>query len=270
LINTYHKDSKFYIDGNYLLSQEGTTQGDQLVMPMYVLGVVPLIQKLGNINVSQMWYADDPSAGGSLESLRSWWDHLQYLGPDFGYFPNAVKICLIVKPQHLRKAKTLFHGTGVIITDSGRRHLGSALGTNDFMKSYVQNKVSTWVSGMEELTEIAITQPQAAYATFTHVFLHRWPYIARTVPMTSELFLPLDEVLNLCFLPVLTSRPAFGSIERELLSLPAHLGRLGVIIPSVHFSSTFLSSNRVAAPLVDYLLRKCTTCSLDVYQQMHL
>ena len=66
LINTYHEDSKFYIDGNYLLSQEGMTQGDPLAMPMYALGAVPLIQKLANIDVSQMWYADDASAGGSL------------------------------------------------------------------------------------------------------------------------------------------------------------------------------------------------------------
>ena len=121
-----------------------------------------------------MWYVDDASAGGSLQSLRSWWDHLQCLGPDFGYFPNAVKTCLIVKQQHLCKTKTLFHGTGVIITDSGRHHLGSALGMNEFLKSYVQNKVSTWVSEMETLAEMAITQPQAVYASFTHVFLHRW------------------------------------------------------------------------------------------------
>ena len=68
LINIYHEDSKLYIDGNYLLSQEGTTQGDPLAMPMYALGVVPLIQKLANIDVSQMWYADDASVGGSLQS----------------------------------------------------------------------------------------------------------------------------------------------------------------------------------------------------------
>jgi len=36
---------------------------------MYALGVVPLIQQLADFEVSQMWYADDASAGGSLESV---------------------------------------------------------------------------------------------------------------------------------------------------------------------------------------------------------
>ena len=191
------------------------------------------------------------------------------LGPDFEYFPNAVKTCLIVKLQHLRKARALFWGTGVVITDASKCHLGSALGTDEFLNSYVQNKVSTWVGEMEKFSEIAITQPQAAYTAFTHVFLHRWSYIARTVPFTPELFHPLDDVLSLRFLIAMTDRPEFGSIERELLSLPARLGELGVIIPTVHFSSSFLSSSHVAAPLVDHLLRKCTSCSLDVYQQMY-
>jgi len=50
----------------------------------------------------------------------------------------------------------------------------------------------------------------------------------------------------------------FSSIERELLSL---LGGLGVVVPSVHFFSSFLSSSRVTAPLVDHLLRKDTSFS---------
>ena len=122
---------------------------------------------------------------------------------------------------------------------------------------------------MEKLSEIAITQPLAADTAFTHVFLHHWSYTARTVPFTPELFHPLDDVLSLRFLPAMTGRPAFGSIERELLSLPARLGGLGVIIPTVHFSSSFLSSSHVVAPLVDHLSRKCTSCSLDVYQHMY-
>ena len=171
-----------------------------------------------------------------------------------------------MKPQHLRKARALFHGTGVVITAAGKHHLGSAIGTSNFLMSYVQGKVSTWVGEIEKLSGIAVTQPQAAHAAFTHVFQHRWSYIARTVPSVSELFVPLDNVLSLRFLPAMTGQPAFGPIERELLLLPACLGGLGVIIPTVHFSSSFLSSVRVTAPLVDQLLVKSSYCSLDVYQ----
>ena len=96
-----------------------------------------------------MWYADDASAGGSLQSLRSWWDCLICSGPQFGYYPNATKTCLIVKFQHLRKARALFQGMGVVITDDGKRHLGYALGTDEFLISYVQDKVSSWVGGLK-------------------------------------------------------------------------------------------------------------------------
>ena len=80
-----------------------------------------------------------------------------------------------------------------------------------FLNSYVQNKDSTWVGEMENLSEIAITQPQAAYTVFTHVFLHRWSYIARTVPFTPELFHPLDDVLSLHFLPAILKKILFSS-----------------------------------------------------------
>jgi len=142
------------------------------------------------------------------------------------------------------------------------------LGTDEFVKSYVQDKVATWVGEIEKLFEIAITRPQATYAAFTHVFLHRWLYLARTVPMSDDLYCPLDEVLSLRFLPALTGQPAFGPTEREILSLPARLGGLGVIVPSIHFSSSFSASSHVAVPLIDHLLRQCFSCSLDVYQQM--
>ena len=45
-----------------------------------------------------------------------------------------IKTCIIVKPQHLPKARALFCGTGVVITDAGKRHLGSALGTDEFLQ----------------------------------------------------------------------------------------------------------------------------------------
>ena len=64
MLNTYRADVNLYIGGETLLSEEGTTQGDPLAMPMYALGVVPLINALCDDLVKQVWYADDASACG--------------------------------------------------------------------------------------------------------------------------------------------------------------------------------------------------------------
>ena len=48
---------------------EGTTQGDPLAMAMYAIGTLPLIRRLSN-SVTQVWYADDAAAAGSLKNLR--------------------------------------------------------------------------------------------------------------------------------------------------------------------------------------------------------
>ena len=54
LINTYRAPTKLFVDGDAILSQEGTTQGDSLSMPMYALVTIPLIKKLDG-NYKQMW-----------------------------------------------------------------------------------------------------------------------------------------------------------------------------------------------------------------------
>ena len=41
LINTYRVPSDLFVDGDTLLSQEGTTQGDLLAMPMFALATIP-------------------------------------------------------------------------------------------------------------------------------------------------------------------------------------------------------------------------------------
>ena len=108
---------------------------------------------------------------------------------------------------------------------------------------------------MEKLPKIAITQSQVVYTAFTHVFLHRWSYIAWTVP---RLLIFSFHLMSLCFLPALIGHSAFDSPEHALF-LPACLGGLGIISTFL----LFLSSSRVAALLVNHLLMKSTSCSLD-------
>ena len=45
LINMYRAPSDLFIDGDIILSLEGTTQGDPLAMPMYAIATILLIRK---------------------------------------------------------------------------------------------------------------------------------------------------------------------------------------------------------------------------------
>ena len=72
LINVYRAPSDLVIDGEVILSQEGTTQGNPLAMPFYALSTVPLISKLTSSQARQVWYADDASAFGSIREVRAW------------------------------------------------------------------------------------------------------------------------------------------------------------------------------------------------------
>ena len=154
-----------------------------------------------------------------------------------------------------------------MITDSGKCHLGSVIGTSAFI-GIVQEKVATWVSKMEKLSKFAVIQPQAAYAAFMHVFLHHWSYFAWTIPWSLELFHPLDDVMSLRFLPAVIGQQAFGLVEHELLSLPAYLGGFGIVVPSIHLSSFYALSQQIADPLIDQLLQQSPSCPLTIYEGM--
>ena len=98
LINTYRQNIPLFIDGQHIFSSEGTTQGDPLVMVMYSISITPLIASFQGPCVGQVWFVDDAFAGGTLHGLYEWRSRLQDLGPLYGYYPNAAKTWLIVKP----------------------------------------------------------------------------------------------------------------------------------------------------------------------------
>ena len=68
LINTQRAPTDLFIDGECLLSQEGTTQGDPLAMPMFAVATIPLIKRIAD-SVTQVWYANDASSLGSVADI---------------------------------------------------------------------------------------------------------------------------------------------------------------------------------------------------------
>ena len=57
LITTYQSHSSLFIDGDCILSKEGTTQGDPLAISIFAVASIPLVRELdGLTDVIQLWY----------------------------------------------------------------------------------------------------------------------------------------------------------------------------------------------------------------------
>ncbi len=188
LVNTYRAPTELFVDGDAILSQEGTTQGDPLAMPMYALATIPLIKKLDR-NYKQVWFADDAAAVGKIADLRDWWDRLSASGPGFGYFPNAFKTWLVTKSRHHDAAVSIFTGTGVNVTPEGRPYLGAVIGSREYVTAQVESKVNEWVSSVQRLATIAVTQPHATFSALTHGLMRQMDLLESHHPG----YRPLDD-----------------------------------------------------------------------------
>ena len=266
LTNTYRDDSPLFIDGETILSREGTTQGDPLAMSMYAIGTLPLIRKLSN-DVRHVWFADDATAGGCIDDLRVWWDDIQDQGPQFGYIPNANKCWLIVKETALQRAEDKFRGTRINISIDGKAHLGAPLGTRTFAEVFVENKVQGWVNEIMRLSTIAKTEPQAAYAALTHGVMARWTYLMRLVPDMEELFQPLEDAIRHHLLPAMTGRPAFSDEERKLIALPVRDGGLGIPVQTSNAAKEYEASSTITAPLVSLICNQQQDSEIEMKQK---
>ena len=129
-----------------------------------------------------------------------------------------------------------------------------------FLESYVQWKATNWVDELKHFSSIAITQPHAAFAAFTHGQKSRWTYLARITPNIGDLIKPLEETIRKFFLPNLTGQNALNDTEVNLLALLAHLGSLGISDPCIKSILQYSTCETISAPLVCLILDQ-----LEVY-----
>ena len=152
-------------------------------MPWYYVNTSIIIQslRLATPDVKQVWLADDSAGGGKINSLYSWYKHLSLLGKKYGYLVNGTKSWLIVKSQVLADEAQRIFGEEVNITTDGERHLGAVIGSKDYGDQYCEAKVSTWKGEIETLSDIAKSQPHAAYIGFTKGYRSKFTYFMRTI-----------------------------------------------------------------------------------------
>ena len=115
LIICYRSTSQLFIDGDTIYSQEGTTRGDPLSMPMYAVATVPLIKKL-TTSMKQMWYTDNTAATRNMSDPHVWWDEISHLWPSYGCNTNVSKTWLVIKKEFQEEADAIFGNTQVKIT----------------------------------------------------------------------------------------------------------------------------------------------------------
>ena len=254
VINTYRHPANLIVGGEVIRSREGTTQGDPIAMPLYALGVLPLLRSVATEGTVQAWFADDSSAGGKLVKVRAWWDALTTKGPLYGYHLNPSKSVLLVKPAVLGLAQELFRDTGVTIRVDGCRYLGAAIGTAEFLQSYVEGKVQSWIGQLERLTVIASSQPQAAFSAFTSGLKHKWSFLCRTMSNAAPSFGPLESAIRDKLIPAITGRQICEE-DRAVLALPCRYGGLGIIDPT-QLASQHQSSKQITRTLQQNIIQQ--------------
>ena len=154
----------------------------------------------------------------------------------------------MVQEEHLPKAESIFAGTGIHITCTGRQHLGAALGTPEFIEEYIVEKVAAWITELECLSQIARSELHAAFSAFTRGLTGHWTYFLRTIEGISPLMKPLEDTIRQQFLPALTGRDSPSDEELELLALPSCHGGLGLVNPTA-MADEYTSSLQITEPL---------------------
>ena len=219
-------------------------------MPWYSVNTSIMIQSLriSTPGVKQVWLADDSAGGGQIVPLHNWYNYLSQEGKKYGYLVNGPKSWLIVKSDVLAaEAKKVF-GDEVNITTEGQRHLGAVIGSRQFKDQYCREKVLGWKGELEALSEIARSQPHAAYTVFTKGYKSKFTYFMRTIESFEDYYVQT----------LLGQTEPLPSNLRQLVTLTPAQGGLGVPDLQYEAPQQFAASTTITASHVDSITTQNT------------
>ena len=88
--------------------------------------------------------------------------------------------------------------------------------------------MNDWKSSISIFSNIARSQPHAAFTALTHVLLSKWTHFSRVRPNISRFFVPLDNSLRTDQLPALMGCSPPSDLECALFDIPSRFGGLGI------------------------------------------
>ena len=245
----------------FILSEEGVTQGDPLAMILYGLALVPLAEQLRKAfpDVIQPFYANDAVMAGRVSRIAAAMRLLETLGPARGYFPEASKSIFIVRPEDEAQSKVVLREFNFKYT-SGNRYIGGFIGSAEKLDEWLTPQIDKWVAGIRILGRAAKKYPQTAYSGLVRSLQTEWTYLQRVVPGTEAAFKPIEKALMEDFLPALLGDSiATAATLREQTCLPVRFSGLGIPNPvsnarfghdlSVKMTASVSGTLRVGAPL---------------------
>ena len=257
LINRYRLLVRMIVFGSKeIVSNEGTTQDDNLTMSFYALGTITLLNYLliASPNAKDVCLADNISDTGTLVNLKKWPSTIISEGSKFGYYVTEDKSWLIVKNENLlNEAQQIFSNSDIKFTSVGKRHLGAAIGSSDFRKVYATEKVDNWYMEISKLSEFAKAQPHAAYSAFYHGEVHKFTSFLITIPGLQEYIKPLDDLIKNEFIRTLL-QAIITDQDRVLYLRPIKHGGFGIQILSEISEIHYEHSKSISAPLASVII----------------
>ena len=261
--NLYQCDAELFLSNSeeVIYSREGTTQGGPESMGLYAASMTKLSEASSGGGMKKVFYADDGSGAGSLDELSEWWQDLQVHGPLLGYYPNAPKTWLIVKPDHLDRAQELF--PGINVTTDGHRYLGSFIGTAEATKAFVEEEIAKWEKDVDALAKIAESEPQLAYSAYVYGTSRRWQFVCRTTPGISEAMQSLEDLIRTNLIPAIMGGRDISDELRMILNLPARMGGMGFLNPSDEADWEYENSKHVTSQLTEAIYHQKSRLLID-------
>ncbi|CAH3041668.1 unnamed protein product, partial [Porites lobata] len=149
------------------------------------------------------------------------------------------------------EAKRVF-GEEVNITTEGQRHLAAVIASQEYKDQYCEEKVRAWKEEIERLSEIAKSQPHAAYIAFTKGYKSKFTYFMRTIGSFKVYVDPIQEVIEDLLLPTLfgQSEPLPNEVRR-LATLATGQGGLGIPDLKSEAPQQFAASRLITTAQVD-------------------